>query len=100
MMPINAVPQIAAPTIAPVSEVLTQEGVDVDVYLEGPFDEVEVAISKLSDGRVTPVGRVEDPGELEAPIAAPGPVSGLSKTHRYEAAERKTGQGDPYRRRS
>ena len=95
-MPINAVPPIAAPTIAPVSEVLTQ-GVDVDVYLEGPFDEVEVAISKLPDGRVTPVGGVEDPGELEALTAAPGPVSGLSKTHRCEAAERKTGQGDPYR---
>ena len=92
-MPINARPPITPPTIALVSEVLTQEGVDVDVYLEGPFDEVEVASSKLPEGRVTPVGAAEGPREPEGPIAVPGPVSGLSKIHRYEVAERKTDKG-------
>jgi hypothetical protein len=78
MMPINAMPPITPPTIAPVSEVLAQEGVNVDVYKEGRFGiEAEVASSKVPEGRVFPVGPAEGPGELKGLIAAAGPVSGI-----------------------
>ena len=79
-------PPITPPTIAPVLEVLIQGGGDVDRYMGGiSGNEVEVAIRILPGAGATPVGLAE--GVLGVPITVPGPISGLSKIHRCEAAE-------------
>ena len=88
-------PPITPPTRAPVLEVLTQ-GDDVDRYMGGiSGNEVEAAIRTSPEGGRSPVGLAEGELELEVPITVPGLISGVSITHRCEAAKRKTEKGTP-----
>jgi hypothetical protein len=90
-MPIKAMPPTTPPTITPVSEVRSRlgvgEGDDVG-YMERLGGYIEgVTIRSL---------RAVFGGEVMFPrIALPGNISGSSKTHWCEAAERKTEKGTP-----
>lgn len=65
MMPINAIPPITPPTIAPVLEVLPEEGGDVNGSSEGiSGNEVEVTIriGVTPEGLLDPGGRLDPEG--------------------------------------
>ena len=75
--------------MAPVFELPSSEDDGPEGAAVGEGEDEEVTAGKpVGDGVTVPRGLVVE--ELDPLINAPGPISGLSRKHRYERAKEKT----------
>lgn len=99
-MAIITMPATTPPTMEPVLLLLEGDAVDEDEEVVDFGADVVEAGNPVADGACVVVVVREGEEELEAPINAPGPISGLSEERRCEDDGEKKAEKNSYCRRT